>query len=409
MKDITKKNYIYEDREYGDVRRRRDKVEVQGREIPQSEFDQPYLKNNEEDDTYQSYEWDFPDMLPWPPWVDYPPPGEIGPCSAKDGCGFIEIIRDYPSVIECGGSFWFRTIHEVHGCAVPPGAWVLVWGASAGDLDQGTVVGAKWTAPECCHGDEVVISVSSIWNDCYDEARIQIQCECCSKDMEIYGPETTNPGNTYKGDIIPACPGAKAYVSSNSNCNDRLEATITDEGDYVYVDVASDAGGSFEIQVVDQNEGCDVKAYKSVRINHYGDPQPSPSWVEIAEIRSPDISGFCPGSWFDQWYPLAAGRCSTSSHVPGSSCGPCTNGRYKYDDIWVACCAGWSWADGTEWEKETYFYSTDPCNFNYDLPCGCSKLAICGPADFMWVFQARTHTGETGRGYTLYEWKANCT
>ncbi len=404
MKDITKKLYINEGRDYLEVVRRRDKVEVQGREIPLSEHDRPYLMNDEDDDTYQSYEEDFV-LGPLPDWPQLPPDAAPGPCSAEDGCGHVTIMRDYPATIECGDFFWFRTTHEVHGCNPPGGAAaILAWGASAGTITS-SAVGAKWIAPDCCHDDEVVISVSGPGGECEDKAILTIQCECCV-DFEIDGPETTNPANTYTASIVPPCPGAKAYISSNSNCNSHYEGEVTPAGDEVNVTVSATAGGAFTITIVDKNSGCEVQAVKSVRVNDQGPPQPTGYWNEIEYWRSPPVTEWCPGDWFDDWYPLAAGVCSGGSWL--TTCGPCTDGRYRYANIGGVCCIGWDWASGTEWEKDTYFYSEDPCGFDYDPPCGCSKTALC-PVGYIWEFQARLSTGEMAVYYRVYDWIAPCT
>lgn len=415
MKDITKKLYINEGRDYIEVRRRRDKVEVQGREIPLSEHDRPYLYNDEDDDTYQSYEeelnWPLPD---WPPFPDPPP----GPCSAEDGCGHVTIMRDYPAKIECGGFFWFRTTHEVHGCNPPGGAAaILAWGASTGTI-QAASVGAKWQAPGCCHDEEVVISVSGPGGDCQDNAVITLQCECCVE-FEIEGPETVNPNNTWTGSLSPPCPGARVFISSNSECAGSVSGELNDDGDEITVSVGAVACGSIDITVADQNEGCQTpQAYHSIRINQGGNGgQCVAGWEDVfprpfalhGGQYSPvynDFSGWCPGAIYE-WLgfcPPLCGWCRVRG--PWGSCDDCTDGRYKYDTM-AMCCCGFDWDGGTEWEQETYRYSIRPCGIGAELPCGCSAAALC-PTGYWCDYDGKYTTGEAMWGVQIQEWIGAC-
>ena len=414
MKDITKKLYINEGRDYIEVRRRRDKVEVQGREIPLSEHDRPYLVNDEDDDTYQSYEEDFVIQPPdWPPNPDPAP----GPCSAEDGCGYVKIFRDYPNSMECGSTYWFRTVHETHGCAPPSGAAGIVgWTASAGEILSQTV-GMRWRAPECCHEDKVTITAFVV-PDCHDAIEITLQCECC-ENFEIEGPETVNPNNTWTGSLDPPCPGARVYVSSNSECAASVSGELNEDGDEITVSIGAVACGSVDITIQDQNEGCETpKAYHSIRVNQGSNGgQCVAGWEEVHPRPFPlhggeftpwynYFTGWCPGAIYEWlgYCPPLCGWCRVRG--PWGSCADCTDGRYKYD-VMAMCCCGFDWDGGTEWEQDTYRYSIRPCGMGEALPCGCSAAALC-PVGYWCDYDGKYTTGEAMWGVQIEEWIGKC-
>lgn len=242
----TKKNYIYEDREYGDVVRRRSKVDVQGREIPLSELDQPYLKNNEEDDTYQSYEEEYPDWT-WPQFPDFPDPIP-GPCGSDDGCGHVKIIRDYPEEIECNKEFWFRTTHEVHGCEPPTGEAALIgWSVSKGEIISQTV-GMRWRSPEEPVAGYATITAYSPVGDCEDSVRVKMKCLDCCDAFTINGPYTHDWRYGWSGTIDPPCPGATIEAESISGVWSGIER-VSDDGAFISITAYAAACGVYEITV----------------------------------------------------------------------------------------------------------------------------------------------------------------
>lgn len=274
--------YVYEDREWPEIAGIEEKVDVQGDEIPLSEMDQPYLFGNDEDDTYPSYETDYPDYPRWPPGPDPDPVPIPGPCNAEDGCGFVNFV-DFPEEIECEDEYWFRTVHSVYGCE--PASFedaFLIWyiaegpgeliGGGAGDPPVGGV-GVKYKAPENNDGATVVLCVSSIDGSCSICRDFKIKCAVCCEQFEIVGADTVNAGTTWAGSITPPCPGATCTVSSNAGC--PMTCEVNPDGTTVTVPVGIKNCGSFTVTVTEdtstpqkQEDNCPGEsASKTVRIN----------------------------------------------------------------------------------------------------------------------------------------------
>lgn len=272
--------YVYEDREWPEIAGIEEKIDVQSDEVPQSEFDQPYLFGDDEDDTYQSYETDYPE-LPRYPFPDPDPVPIPGPCNAEDGCGFVT-ITNVPEEVECDTTHHFLSIHEVHGCepASFEDAFLTWWIAEGpGEIlapdEGGSVLGAVYKAPIAGDGDTVVICVSSIAGDCSDCRSFKISCPvCCSDEMEIVGADTANPGTIWAGAIDPPCPGATCSVSNNSGC--PMTCSVNSDGTTVTVGVGAKNCGSFTVTVEEDTtlpgkEDCPGEsASKTVRINGNG-------------------------------------------------------------------------------------------------------------------------------------------
>lgn len=268
--------YIYQDREWAEIANIQEKVDVQGDEIPLSELDRPYLYGNDEDDNYQPYEYDWPmpppGIGPWPP----DPVPIPGPCDAEDGCGFVTLV-DVPETVECDSEYWFRTIHEVHGCesATFEDAF-LVWSIDAGEILSTTPPGMRWKAPDCCDGQEVTVCVSSIDGSCSSCRTFKLDCAACCEEFVVTGADTVNPGTVWAGGIDPPCPGAECTVSNNSGC--PMTCEVNPDGTTVTVPVGIKNCGSFTVTVTEdtatpqkQEDNCPGEsATKTVRINGNG-------------------------------------------------------------------------------------------------------------------------------------------
>lgn len=270
----TKKNYIYEDREYGDVARRRSKVDVQGREVPLSEIDQPYLKNNDEDDTYQSYEEEYPDW-DWPEFPDLPDPIP-GPCQAEDGCGHVKIQRDHGATLECDKEYWFRNTSEVHGCEEPGGgAGIVGWQVTVGGKPGGTIlsmaVGLRWQAPDCCQNEEVVVRAFDAFG-CEDIVVFTLECGLCCDAFTLTGADTADHLNAWVGTISPACPDATYEVKSAPGGCYVGNVYFAPDGSFIQVIPQQSSCGAFDVEVTGptfaEGENCTpVSAKKTVKIN----------------------------------------------------------------------------------------------------------------------------------------------
>jgi hypothetical protein len=268
--------YIYQDREWAEIARIQEKVDVQGDEVPLSHLDRPYLYGNDEDDNYQPYETDWPEP---PPGGPYPVPDPVpipGPCDSEGGCGFVTLVS-VPETVECDDQYHFNTIHVVHGCE--PARFedaFLVWSLHGPGTLTPTGVGATYHAPECCDGDEVTVCVSSIAGDCVDCRTFHLACAACCEEMVITGADTANPDSIWGGSIDPPCPGAECTVSNNSGC--PMTCEVNSDGSSVTVPVGLKNCGSFTVTVTEdtatpqkQEDNCPGEsATKTVRINGNG-------------------------------------------------------------------------------------------------------------------------------------------
>lgn len=264
--------YIYQDREWAEIANIQEKVDVQGDEVPLSEFDQPYLYGNDEDDNYQPYEFDYPDP---PPGGPYPVPDPVpipGPCDQEGGCGFVTLVS-VPETVQCEEEYWFRTIHVVHGCE--PATFedaFLVWSLHGVGTLTPAGVGAIYKAPENNDGATVVVCVSSIDGSCSDCRSFKIECAACCEEMVLVGADTANPSSIYSAAIDPPCPGAECTVTNNSGC--PMECEVNPDGSTVTTVVAPKNCGSFTITVTEdtstpqkQEDNCPGEsATKTVRI-----------------------------------------------------------------------------------------------------------------------------------------------
>ncbi len=264
----ARRPYIYEDREWLEIARTQEKIDVQADEVPLSEFDQPYRYGEEEDDNYQPYEYDIPDY-PWPGPGPTPDPVPIpGPCDQQGGCNFLTITA-VPDQIECDSTYWFTTIHVVYGCE--PASYedaFLVWSVSHGTIISQTPPGMRWKAPSCCEGDEVTVCASSIDGSCSDCVTFTLKCDvCCDPDTEIIGADTVNAGTIWGGAITPPCPGAECTVTNNSGC--PMTCEVNNDGTSVTVPVGVKNCGSFTVTITrtDVPDCEDISASKTVRIN----------------------------------------------------------------------------------------------------------------------------------------------
>lgn len=272
----ARRPYIYEDREWLEIHQIQDKHDVFSDEVPLSEFDQPYRFNNDDDDHYPTYEWDYT-IPPYPGPGPGPDPVPIpGPCDAEDGCGFVTLVS-VPEFVECEDEYWFRTIHEVHGC--DPASFedaFLVWTLHGPGTLTPAGVGAVYKAPTNNDGATVVVCVSSIDGSCSSCRSFKIRCAACCEEFEIVGPDTANPGTVWGGAITPPCPGAECTVTNNSGC--PMECYVNPDGTSVTVAVGAKNCGSFTVTVTEdtstpqkQEDNCPGEsASKSVRINGNG-------------------------------------------------------------------------------------------------------------------------------------------
>jgi len=276
----ARRPYIYEDREWLEIANIRERQDVQPDEVPRSELDKPWRFNNDEDDTYPTYEDDFlpcPTCGPWcPPCPDPDPVPIPGPCNQETKCGFVDLV-DVPEEVECGDEYWFRTLHSVAGCDPASfGDIFLTWSIDAGEILSIDGLGMKWKAPECCDGQTVTVCVSSADGSCSSCRSFKLACLACCEEFEIVGADTVNAGSTWGGAITPPCPGAECTVSSNSGC--PMECSVNPDGSSVTVGVNAKACGSFTVTVTEdtstpqkQEDNCSGEsASTSVRINGNG-------------------------------------------------------------------------------------------------------------------------------------------
>lgn len=318
----SRRPYIYEDREWLEIHQKAEKLDVQGDEVPLSEFDQPYRFNNLDDDNYQPYEYDY-NIPPYPGPGPGPDPVPIpGPCNAEDGCGFVTLVS-VPEFVECEDEYWFRTIHEVHGC--DPASFedaFLVWSLHGpGELTPAGV-GAIYKAPKNNDGATVTVCVSSIDGSCSSCRSFKIRCAACCEEFEIIGAETVNPGTVWGGAITPPCPGATCTVTNNNGC--PMTCSVNSDGTSVTVPVGAKNCGSFTVTVTEdtstpqkQEDNCPGEsASTSVRINGNGG-----FWKTCWSTRSIFCNGpFCGCSWEEgefRWgVSVGAGiLCGPDSHL----------------------------------------------------------------------------------------------
>lgn len=263
--------YIYEDRSWPEIAGIQEKVDVQGDEVPLSEFDRPYIWNNPDDDFYGNYEWDYPPIGPFP---ELPPPDPVpvpGPCNNETGCDFLTIVSP-PEEVECDSTYTFRTIHVVSGCE--PASYedaFIAWSITKGEIISQSAGSMTWKAPSCCHGDSVTVCARSVDGQCEDCRSFKLKCEFCCEEFEIVGPDTVDAGTTWGGNIDPPCPGAECTVSNNSGC--PMTCEVNTDGTSVTVPVGIKNCGSFTVTVTrtdyeSEDEPCeDLTASKTVRIN----------------------------------------------------------------------------------------------------------------------------------------------
>jgi len=342
--------YIYQDREWAEIANIQEKVDVQGDEVPLSEFDQPYLFGNDEDDNYQPYETDYPDpppgIGPWPP----DPVPIPGPCNQEGGCNFVT-ITNIPETIECEDTYNFTTIHVVYGCeAATFEDAFLVWSIDAGEILSTTPPGMKWKAPDCCDGQTVTVCVSSIDGSCSDCRSFKLDCAACCEEMVLVGADTANPSSIYSAGIDPPCPGATCTVTNNSGC--PMECEVNSDGTTVTTNVAPKNCGSFTITVTEdtstsqkQKDNCPGEsATKTVRILGNGG-----SWRLCGSSHAIFCNGpFCGCSFIEDEFMwgisegggIFCGTCWTQGcHVPYPG-GVFKGSKYLCADDCPPGCAG---------------------------------------------------------------------
>jgi hypothetical protein len=329
----TWKPYIFEGRDYLDARKINSwedlVAQYPGVDIPRSELNKPYAREN-----YQADEWSWPGWEPppiyWPEWPpQYPnPPGGGNPCEAEDECKYLGIVG--PTVVECDAEVWFKNVLVWEGCTLPPGTLMVGWSASCGEI-RAVGVGARWRAPECCDG--TVCEICASGPGCQACIEVTLDCVSCCEELEITGDATVNPGATWTGTIIGAgkcCTELDLQVTSNSGCT--IGGAMDEFCTEVAVGVGADDCGGFTVTITDLTENCSASASFSVRINNTGQG----------------------GSW------TAGAQCSINP--PGCNA-PFTGACYNHGvGINGNCIIGLS--------KWVYHYQ--PCSTNLEgwMPCG---------------------------------------
>lgn len=395
----TWKPYIFEGREFLDARKIQSWEDIAnaypGVQIPRSEQNKPYLRSS-----YQEDEWSwtgYEPPSPWnPTWPSDPftppegtppvdPPDGGNPCEADDTCKYLGIYG--PKIVECGGEGWYKSVLVTEGCAAVPG--YVSWSAPRGNI-RAVGVGARWTAPECCNGDVIIIEAVSA--GCRAEFPVTLDCVDCCEQFSLTGAATVNPGATWTGTINPPCPGATCEVVSNSGCT--LACVIDDAGSQVQVTTDANDCGSFTVTVTESGglvEGCQgYSATKAVRINNTGQ---GGSWTSLGSPTNCTAAGTCCSS--------ATGTCTCGTLV-GVPLG-CVVDECKYNGVGgtgtLCMCVNAPWCC-------TSPLSTRPCSTACPNPCGQSCATTC-PAPSCPI-PPGSWTGECKIQWTSQEWRCAC-
>lgn len=307
------KPYIYENADYGEVARKKSwdgeyarlrKLGVKG--IQYSEFLKPYKPQTDDDDSHPPWEWTWPDDPNDHPHIKIiPRPGGGGGNPGIGDCGELGCSD---TMVDCRGGC--STISC--DCFVPPMVGKVLWDPTCGGV---YIVNPAATTTKMPIGefrvtptdpvrvclvknaticvpliDEyskfALIQVCDARNVC-DLVKVHLlMCDdpsyCCGyTGMTIDGDNTVDPGDTWTGDITPACPGATCTVGGFvPSCTGGLSCSVSSDGAQVHVAVADGTCGSFWVRIGNAEE-C-PGAYKTVRINNTGQ---GGAWMGCGEIE----------------------------------------------------------------------------------------------------------------------------
>lgn len=354
---MSRKPYIFEKLEWLEIASREDWIndKTNPDDLAQySELQRPYAQP-EGEDTYQGYEWTWPDInFPDIPPIVTPDPGEPSPCTIDEDCVWAGIIG--PDSMECDECFTWSQAHLYYGCDIAPwwaafGTWTL----DSADDECFLLFSGPVMATVCCSSVAATQTLTLSYQgplNCYGSVEIIVECGECCAEFTLSGASTVAPGSTWTGTISPACPGASCTVISNSGCS--LDCTVNEAGSQVTVDTDAGDCGGFTIIVTDETTGECTANSDSMFVKITGGVWTHDQSSSDLGLRGCD-TGTCPGQ---------GGNTAKYNDF-------CYSGAYKYggwEVVGLACEGNWGY----------WCYGTGECSADGSQPPCMSKSDTCG-------------------------------
>jgi hypothetical protein len=258
---MSKKPYIYEHLEWLEIVNRKDwndPVLNPDDLAPYSELQRPYALP-EGEDTYQGWEWSWPDTdFPDLPPLIIPDPIE-DPCSIDENCVWADIIG--PDDMECGECFTWSQAHVYYGCDVAPwwaayGKWTL----EGGDNECYLLFSGPVMATVCCTdaaGNQTLTLRYIGPLDCQGTASIVVTCEACPEATPVIsGSNTITASDSVALTVTDACPSC--LVSCTGDCTD-VTVSINGAGNTITVETGASSCGTLEVNLT-----CEGAAWSPV-------------------------------------------------------------------------------------------------------------------------------------------------
>jgi len=374
----TWKPYIYNNREYGEIYRKGESFEdglnrTGGGEY--SEFAKPYKANNPYDDTYQSYEWTWPDDdwdFDFPP-DSWDPPGGDTPCDIGPECEWIKIVGP-DSVDGCDREYEYSVNLYVTGCYIPWYAGNVQWEAAGCEIVDSFGPWCTVRFPETEGGGTATLTATG-FDGCSDTIKIEYDClmGCCD-DITISGPTTTTqPSSGNTKDLVyslsPPCPEA----SVNGSGTGVVSTTLSSSGGSVTIVIDDTACGTITLTVDppdtdEEGNACENNTTKTynTRVTDSG------GWAGITD-HVEDCNDCC--------------GCMGATQKGGA----CVSGGLCY---WMRHSDGAAWLDASHCNCLTpHCLTKDPqTNSGCSTPCSSVSAPTCACASGHTVWKCGTYT-----------------
>lgn len=288
---MSKKPYMFEHQEWLEIANKKDWIndETNPDDLAEySELQRPYAQP-EDEDTYQGWEWTWPDIdFPDIPPIITPDPIEGDPCSEEGHCSLAKVFG--PDSIQCDDCATYSHLHVWIDCGPAPywaafGSWFLNTNSADCTLDAGLV-----TATLCCPEDATgEVEVCWSGSGCYDCKKVVVDCEICCEEPTISGPTTTTKPGSVNFTVSNACPNATA--ACDGECTD-ITVALNDAGTTITATLGESACGSFRVSLTNA-EGCEAFTVYSefCRITNSGGFD-----IDTIEDACNPANGSCPGS-----------------------------------------------------------------------------------------------------------------
>jgi hypothetical protein len=248
---MSKKPYIFEKKEWLEIVNRKDWNDSTLNPddlAPYSELQRPYALP-EGEDTYQGWEWTWPDIeFPDIPPIIIPDPIE-NPCSIDENCVWADIFG--PDDMECGECFTWSQAHVYYGCEVAPwwaayGAWTL----EGGDGECYLLFSGPVMATVCCTdaaGNQTLELRYVGPLDCQGSQTIVVTCGVCPETAPtISGSNTMTTSDSISLTVADACTACT--VSCTGDCTD-VTVSKNGAGDTITVETGASSCGTIVVNL----------------------------------------------------------------------------------------------------------------------------------------------------------------